>query len=120
MTVWTRKDGRRFQRLLTGLQIAQNQEAFMRFMTLTTGTTAKRAIKKSFDVLRKRIARATFDRDGFWGFRFNRYYCLRTSEGNGVLHVVFWGRFIPWKWLQEQWIDIHGARGVDWIGHYGF
>lgn len=114
---WGWVDGKRqaraFHRLLTGLQIGQNMQAQMRFMTLTTAKRAKRRLRQSFDVLKLRIKRATYEHDGFVGFKFNRYFCLRTSEGNGVLHVVFWGRFIPWKWLQQQWIDIHGARGVD-------
>lgn len=108
-----RKVARAFQRMLTGLQIAQNNKAYIRFMTLTSAPHQKRRINRSFAVLRLRIERATFEKDGFVGFKFNRYFCLRTSEGNGVLHIVFWGRFIPQEWLSRNWLDIHGAFRAD-------
>jgi hypothetical protein len=108
-----RKHARAFQRMLTRLQIAKNNNAYMRFMTVTSAREQKRPIKKSFAVLRLRIERATYKRDGFVGFKFNRYFCLRTSEGNGVLHIVFWGRFIPQDWLSKNWLDIHGAFRAD-------
>ena len=108
-----RKQNRAFQRMFTGLQIAQNNNAFMRFMTLTSPKSPKRTIKKSLDILKKRIARATVEKDGFVGFKFNRYFCLRTSEGNGVLHIVYWGRYIPQAWLSRMWNEIHGAFRVD-------
>lgn len=85
----------------------------MRFMTLTTAKTQKRTLVRSFQVLRQRVMRATYEKDGFIGFKFNRYFCIRTSEGNGVLHVVFWGRFIPQTWLSRNWLDIHGAHRAD-------
>lgn len=114
-----RKQKRLFQRLATGLQIARNGEAFMRFMTLTSPNEPKRPIMRSFEILRKRISRADFvdkkgnPKDNFKGFKFNRYYCLRTAEGNGVLHIIFWGKFIPQNWLSRQWLDIHGAHRAD-------
>lgn len=107
------KQGRIFHRLVTGLQIAINKNEIMRFLTLTTAPNAKRDIKKSFDVLRKRIMRANRWKDGFSGFKFNKYFCLRTTEGLGVLHIVFWGKFIPIQWLKKNWLDIHGAYEVD-------
>lgn len=85
----------------------------MRFMTLTSPKNPKRNIKKSLDILKKRIARANVKKDGFVGFKFNRYFCLRTLEGNGVLHIVYWGRYIPQEWLSRMWNDIHGAFRVD-------
>lgn len=108
------KSKRIFQRLATGLQIAKNQEAYMRFMTLTSGATVPRPIKESFDILRQRIERATWFKDGFDGFKFNRYFCLRTKEGpNGVLHIIFWGKYIPQKWLSWNWEQIHWAFKAD-------
>lgn len=109
-----KKRKRAFQRLVSGLQIARNENAYMRFMTLTSPRGGgKRSIRKSFDVLKLCIKRATLERDGFLGFKFNRYFCIRTAEGNGVLHVIFWGRFIPQAWLSSQWERIHGAFRVD-------
>lgn len=113
------KNARLYHRLITGLQIGQNQHKFMRFLTLTTATHSPRSVKKSFDILRKRIERAEpfytkgkkkgQFKDGFQGFRFNKYFCLRTSEGNGVLHIVYHGNYIPQSWLSRTWEQIHGA-----------
>lgn len=102
-----------FHRLATGLQIARNQNAYMRFMTLTSAPTQKHTLRKSLDILKKCIERATWKRDGFVGFKFNRYFCLRTAEGHGVLHIIFWGRYIPQGWLKKTWKRIHGAEMVD-------
>lgn len=113
-----------FQRLATGLQIADNQQQIMRFLTLTTAKQRviikrgnkkgqPRSLKESFDLLRKRIERATYEKCGFKGFKMNRYICFRTAEGNGVLHLVFWGgNYIPIQWLKQTWEEIHGAYQV--------
>lgn len=106
----------------------------MRFMTLTTSKEKRysrhktgtddngkpiwelkeRSVKDSFDILRQRIRRATVEKEGFTGFRLNKYYCLRTSEGNGVLHIIFWGGlYIPQNWLSQTWYKIHGAFKAD-------
>jgi len=53
---------------------------------------------KAWQVLRKRIGR-----------RFGmciEYFRLRTSEGNGVLHIVYKGGFIPHSWLKNAWNEI--------------
>lgn len=42
-----------------------------------------------------------------------KYWKIRTNEGNGVLRIVFCGRYIPQKWLSEQWADIHKSPVVD-------
>lgn len=108
-----RKFCRLFHRMNTGLQLARNLRAYMRFMTLTSATTQKHKLMRSFEILKKRIHRATYQKDHFHGFKFNRYYCLKTLEGNGVLHVIFWGRFIPQRWLSKTWKQIHGAYRAD-------
>ena len=41
-------------------------------------------------------------------------YCkIETSEGNGVLHVVYFGDYIPQRWLSAAWGLIHRSRIVD-------
>jgi len=42
-----------------------------------------------------------------------KYWKIRTNEGNGVLHIVFRGKYVPQKWLSEQWADIHKSPIVD-------
>jgi hypothetical protein len=122
----TKKQKRIFQRLSTGLQIARNQGQVMRFMTLTTSkerVVIKRGKRKgevrtpkdSFDILRNRISKATMQKYGFIGFNLRKYYCLRTREGNGVLHIVYWGNigYIPIQWLKRNWYEIHGGYECD-------
>lgn len=115
-----RKLARIFHRMATGLQIAQNEGEQMRFMTLTTAPNRVkkrngeiRTITESFELLRSKIKWSTIKKAGFKGFKFNRYYCLRTEEGNGVLHIIFWGRYIPIDWLRRTWYEIHGAIQAD-------
>lgn len=115
----SKRQRRLFQRMATGLQIAHNQDADMYFMTLTTSNNRVlnkkgeiRSLTDSFRLLKQRIKVATIKRCRFDGFRFNRYYCLKTEEGNGVLHVIFWGHYIPIEWLRCTWEQIHGAFEV--------
>jgi hypothetical protein len=68
--------------------------------------------------LRKRIERATISHDGFFGFKCD-YFALRTNEGNGVLHILLNGGFIPQSWLSRSWFEIHGADIVDIRALYG-
>jgi hypothetical protein len=42
-----------------------------------------------------------------------KYWKIRTNEGNGVLHIIFRGKYVPQKWLSEQWADIHKSPVVD-------
>jgi hypothetical protein len=110
----SRAEKRRYQRLISGLNVGAGQNERQRFMTLTTARGVKRGINKSFDALKKRINRATPKKDGFHGFKFNRYFKLKTAEGNDVLHIVYRGRYIPQKWLSKVWAEIHqGSFIVD-------
>jgi len=74
-------------------------------MTLTTSNEGRdNDIKRDFNVLVKRIRR-----------RYGRfeYIRVRTSEGNGVLHILYRGTFIPRSWLKKQWEEIHASWNVD-------
>ena len=82
--------------------------ADLRFLTLTTAKGVKRDICKDFDIFKKRVFRA-------FGWKFNKYFKLKTFEGpeKQVLHIVFWGRFIPQRWISKVWREIHGSPIVD-------
>lgn len=41
------------------------------------------------------------------------YYAVRTNEGNGVYHLLFFGPYIPQKWISENWEQLRGAWSVD-------
>ncbi len=49
-----------------------------------------------------------------WNKRFPfEYLKVFTSEGaKGVLHVLFFGRYIPQNWLYERWTDIIGDKNL--------
>jgi len=42
------------------------------------------------------------------GYQFE-YINQRTAEGNGVLHIVAAGEFLPVAWIREAWNRVHGA-----------
>lgn len=100
---WSPKARRWYQRLLSGATHHQAMGHQLRVITLTTSPEARAArgldLNDSFQVLAKRIKRK-------WGIRFD-YWKLRTSEGNGVLHIIYAGSFIPVTWLKQNWIEIH-------------
>jgi len=100
---WSPKARRWFQRLLSGVTHHQANRRRLRVMTLTTsprGRACARDINSSFQVLKQRVKRK-------WpGAKFE-YWKLRTSEGNGVLHIIYLGPWIPQSWLSRTWGDIH-------------
>jgi len=106
----SRKKKRAFHRLVSGFTRAHARGDRLRFMTLTTAVDSSggwsfRLLRRHFQTLRKRIKRH---------FHFEvKYWSIRTNEGNGVLHIVFKGGFIPQKWLSDAWNSIHGAKIVD-------
>ena len=102
----SRKKKRAFHRLVSGFTRAHAHGDKLRFMTLTTAVGGSvRLLRRHFQTLRKRIEHE---------FHFKvQYWSLRTNEGNGVLHIVFKGGFIPQAWLSAAWSAIHGAMVVD-------
>jgi hypothetical protein len=100
------KKKRAFHRLMSGFTRAHAHGDRLRFMTLTTAVGGSvRLLRRHFQTLRKRIKRH---------FHFEvKYWSILTNEGNGVLHIVFKGGFIPHAWLSAAWNSIHGAFIVD-------
>jgi len=41
------------------------------------------------------------------------YIKVRTNEGNGVLHLLYVGGYIPQQWLSKNWAAIHQSPIVD-------
>ncbi|MBA7554265.1 hypothetical protein ES705_46878 [subsurface metagenome] len=70
-------------------------------MTSGPGAPPQDEINASWQVLRKRIVRK-------WRIKLE-YWKLRTSEGNGVLHIIYSGPFIPQRWLSRNWAEIHNS-----------
>ena len=98
---WSPKARRWYQRLLSGVTHHQGNRRRLRVITLTTGPGALGLdLNDSWQVLLKRIRRR-WRRAGF------EYWKLRTSEGLGVLHIIFSGPWIPHSWLSRSWEEIH-------------
>ena len=105
---WSPKARRWYQRLLSGLTHHQAQGRILRVMTLTTAPRAlDRDLNADFQALKKRILRK-------WPCRFD-YWKLRTSEGNGVLHIIYAGIYIPVAWLKQAWSEVHGGSYIVYL-----
>jgi hypothetical protein len=100
------KSRRAYHRILSGLKRQRALRHKVRFITLTTvpGTELD-AVGAWWQTLRKRITRK-------WGIRLE-YWRLKTNEGNGVLHILYSGPYIPQSWLSRAWGEISGAKIVD-------
>jgi len=126
---WDRKRRRCYHRILSGIRKHRGER--LRFLTLTSSNEAKRPITQDFRVLKERIRRLTplrLIRSGYLSLKdYRRYYgnkplnermhfeylWVETSEGNGVLHVLFFGDYLPQAWLSDAWRDIHQSPIVD-------
>ena len=100
---WSPKARRWYQRVLSGVTHHQANRRQLRVITLTSGPDApgQNQLNASWQVLRKRIMRK-------WSMRME-YWKLRTSEGRGVLHIIYSGPWIPQKWLSWNWAEIHNS-----------
>jgi hypothetical protein len=103
---YTKKQRRAFQRLMRGVTVGKSRRQRLRFMTLTSSPeSVGRNLNADFRALKMRIFRK---------FHFKmKYWKIRTNEGNGVLHIIFRGKYVPQPWLSEQWADIHKSPIVD-------
>ena len=101
---WTRAQKRLYHRMLSGLQVDRGGTP-PRLMTLTSVDNGK-DIEVSWEILKKRIRRR------FGSFEYIKVREL-TKRGLPHLHVLFFGAFIPHRWLMRNWYEIHGAKVVD-------
>ena len=126
---WTKQEKRAYQRIKSGLEKHHGER--LRFLTLTSAPEMKRPINDAWRVLKERIRRLTparLIRDGYIEpsdmrryypnkrlkerLRFD-YYKVRTTEGvSGVIHVLYFGDYIPQKWLSDAWREITGSAYV--------
>ena len=110
----------------------------VRFLTLTTSSVMAQSVdfvpgvlNSHFQVLRKRILRYSPYRlfvegyitkdemSRFYGhsnlfkkFSFD-YFKVETNEGNGVLHILYRGSYLPYSWLSSVWSEIHNSPIVN-------
>jgi len=98
--------------MLSGVTHHEASRRRVRVITLTTSPRARALgadLNADFQVLRKRIIRK-------FGSKFD-YWKLRTSEGNGVLHILYVGAWIPQSWLSWNWDEVHNSPVV-WIQEF--
>ena len=120
---WSDSQKRCYHRIKTGCKWHQND--ILRFLTLGSSPNMKRDQQASFRALKERIKRQTplkLYRNGYVSnsqlrkqyankplgenLRFD-YIKIRTSEGpQGVLHILYFGDFLPQRWLKDNWYDI--------------
>jgi hypothetical protein len=123
-----RQKGRLFHRLKSGMTWHKND--FGRFMTLTSSDDS-RELEKHFKQLVQRIRRLTparlikkgylerkHLRKYYPGLKMNTplkfdYIRIKTAEGNGVLHIIFYGNYIPRSWIKDTWETLHNAWSVN-------
>lgn len=115
---WSRSQKRGYHRSMTMMHYWQSNGYQVLWICLT-GAVESVSKRLAYDhgLLRSQVCRS-------FGFEGIEHFQVRTSEGNGVLHVLwawkpadgmrkrrFW---IPQRWLSEQWLRLHGASIV-WI-----
>lgn len=135
---FTSKQKRSFQSILSGLKFSRYGNRPVRFLTLTTSEIMAQSVdfvpgvlNSHFQVLRKRILRYSPYRlyaegyikkgemNQFYGHsglmkRFHiEYFKVETNEGNGVLHIVYRGSYLPHAWISSMWSEIHNSPIVN-------
>lgn len=117
---WNKRQRRSYQRVLSGITRSQAQGKRLRIITLTSSPASLEGVhpfdeglilSRRWQTLRKRIQRKFMCR--------LEYFRMRTNEGNGVLHIVYRGPYIPQSWLSRQWEEIHRASVVYIQALYG-
>ena len=105
---WTKQQRRIFQRLTSWCYEAKSRNCQLSRVDLTTAIGGPaHLLRRHLQELRRRVER---DLD----YKGIETFVVETSEGNGVLHMVWaWVGdrqfIIDQKWLSEQWATIHGA-----------
>lgn len=126
---WSRKQRRAYHRILSGLRVHRGE--LLRFLTLTTAEGMQRDLRSAWRVLKGRIRRLTplrLIKMGYIDLKDVRKYYpnkplneplkfeylkVETDEGvAGVLHVPYFGDYIPQKWLSDAWKEITGTAYI--------
>jgi hypothetical protein len=108
---FNRRQKRTFQRLTSWCLylISSGYQLFRVDLTTAPGGDSG-ALTPHFKKLRRRVEKK------FPGYRVH-FFKIQTSEGNGVLHMIWAIKsdhavWIPQEWIKSQWLEIHGASIV--------
>ncbi len=105
---WTKQQKRVFNRLISWCYEAKSRNCQISRIDLTTADNGPaHLLRRHLQELRRRVERDL-------GYKGVETFVVETSEGNGVLHMVWaWAGDRPFiidqGWLSEQWDTIHGA-----------
>lgn len=124
-----RKKGRLCFTLKTGLNL--HCQDTVRFLTLTSSTHNSGNIMRAFGNMVQDIRRTTpgmldtknmlSSKDRYIYSSYNKdvdeplkiEYCgCRTSEGNGVIHVLTVGDYIPFRYFKDRWQHHHNSSSI--------
>ena len=126
----TRQERRAYHRIISGIK--KHKGELMRFLTLTTSRKLNLGqLNYSFVLLTSRIRRLTplnLLRQGWISYgdyryfyhsrnnplRFDYFKVKVADEGvDGVIHILFFGDYIPQQWISSIWEKLTGAYIVD-------
>lgn len=129
-----------YDRLTSGFKRCKYQKKRIRFMTLTSVEVyrdwfnrkeRREVISEDYKNLVKRLKRVDplellnegfIEEDEYNNYyygvdpykKFDFEYCkVVTDEGNGVIHCLYDGEYIPIGWIWENWNELHGASICD-------
>ncbi len=134
---WSRQQKRAFQRIMSGVEFHHHKN-LLRFMTLTSPQgSSPETLQADFRAFKERIKRLTplrLVKAGYIEARQLHFYypgkaltnrlefhyiAIKTAEGNGVIHLLCAGDYLPQRWLSESWLALHRAWSVDIRKTYG-
>lgn len=118
-----RQRKRLYQRLSTFFYYHRHRT--IRFVTLTSSPSSP-DLRLAFQHLISKIRKTApidfvYDLKGKELFNYKamleplkfEYIAVTTNEGCGVIHLIYVGDYIPFNWLQEQWMIFNNAYGVN-------
>jgi len=138
LILWSKKQKRSFNTIKTGLRIAKKVKKPVRFLTLTTSDVQyhaennnERKMYESFRKLDQRIKRMNVVKMVQQGYLLRKdirhfypsrnlvktfdfeYFKVTTNEGNGVIHCLYRGEYLPYTYIVDNWQDIHNSWDVN-------
>ena len=133
--IYSKKQKRAFNCIKTGLELARRLNYEVRFLTLTTSdlqydkegylpTEINHSFRKLKQIIRRTKIQDLLKNGYLRSEQIHKYYPgkklghklqfdyfkITTNEGNGVLHILFKGDYIPYNYLVDIWQDLHNSR----------
>jgi len=138
LSLYNDKQKRAYRNLINGMELAKHFGEELRFLTLTTSAIQienknynDTDLNDSFRKLKQRIKRMTPEKMVAYGYIQKRqiphyygrgnpkrllkfeYFKVTTNEGNGVVHIIFKGDYLPYNYIVDNWTDIHNTWEVN-------